>query len=189
LHPARILRGGWALEPAQIDYLIYAREVYEGLLRGEEPILVKLPESAKRKPEISEMSAWVRGDLSQGMAIDIETKGQELQGVGFCRVADLAPIWIPLIWNGVRTEPHHEAWIRQRLASKLLKVWHNGVGFDIPFLIRAGYEVEPPWKDTMISAHIHMPEHPKGLQWLATTHLRFPVWKDMVDPQEEEGIK
>ena len=185
-----MLRGGHALAPAQIDYLQYAREVAEILERGEEPHLETLPPTTLIAKDPAEWQC----DLRQGVAVDIETLGGKIRGVGFCSIADERPLWLPLLRadgaNWWSDDLYIRQWINMILAeSTLLKVFHNGVGFDVPFLIREGFTVRGPIRDTMQEAHTHQPEMPIGLQWLSITHLRMGVWKDMVEEEEELGVK
>jgi hypothetical protein len=72
------------------------------------------------------------------------------------------------------------------LASPTPKVFHNGQAFDIPYLEDLGFEVNGYAGDTLLMAHLALPELPKGLQFLATLYCRLPMWKRLVE--EEEGV-
>lgn len=69
--------------------------------------------------------------------------------------------------------------------SDITLVFHNGISHDVPLLRGLGFEVSPPWIDTLWLAHHSYSEIPKGLQFLATLHLWAPVWKTLV---QDEGV-
>lgn len=196
LHPARILRGGWALEPAQRETLFRVRETLADLAAGQPPRhwldTSVPPPGAILAPTLADLHRWCAADLAQGIAIDIECAGDVLVGIGFTRVVDLVSLWVPfrrqgggLYWSR-EDLPYAAWWCQLILASPWPKLWHNGLCFDIPYLIRTqGFVVEGPHTDTILLAHIHMPEMPKSLQYQATYHLGIPSWKQLSDVDEE----
>lgn len=191
LHPARILRQGFALEPAQVEYLRRAWEAYKGLCEGSPPPLIdtsRPPPDSIGAPGLSDLVRFRAGDFTQGVAVDVEAAGPILRGIGFTRVADLHSLWCPF-WRagGAHYWPSREqarvavAWCDELLGNETItKVFHNGLNYDIPVqLVDAGFTVAGPLIDTMLLAHVHQPEMQKGLQWLSTAHLGIPTWKQL----------
>jgi hypothetical protein len=199
LHPARILRGGYSLEPAQVAYLEHAWEVLAQVEQGQPPTLVDttLPApNAITSPGLSDLIRWSQGPLSEGISVDLECAGEHLRGVGFCRLADLTPLWVPFRrQGGGQYWPNRDQllraveWMDGVLGSPDYTKWFHNCVFDVPYLRRLGFQVSNPIDDTMLLAHVYQPEMRKGLQWLATTHLRLPMWKALLEAEDEEGGK
>lgn len=199
LHPARILRGGWSLEPAQRETLLRVRETLADLDAGKQPRhylnTTEPPPGSILSPTLSDLHQWrERSDFSWGISVDVECAGKYLRGIGFTAVKTLRPIWVPFRrQGGLPYWPNYQQlyaavkWCQTLLADPtLLKVLHNGVGFDILYLIREqGFEVVGPFEDTILMAHTHQPEQPRGLQWLATNHCNIPNWKVLSELEEE----
>lgn len=191
LHPSRILRSGYPHEPAQVEYLRRAWELLVCVEQGGTPTLIDTSEPPPHSigaPGLSDLVRYRRGDFSQGVAVDVEAAGDILRGIGFCRVSDLHSLWVPFWRAGgaqywpTRTQARAAVeWCDELLGNPAVtKVFHNGLNYDIPVqLVEAGFRVEGPLVDTMLLAHVHQPEMPKGLQWLATTHLEVPSWKQL----------
>jgi len=189
LHPARILRAGYAYEPAQIEYLRRARELVEAVGRGEPVTVIDVtqpPPNSVGKPNLVDLAYFRGGDFTQGVAVDVEAAGDILRGIGFTRVADLHSLWCPFwrvggahYWLTRAQARAAVAWCDELLGNPTItKVFHNGINYDIPVqLVDAGFAVAGPIVDTMLLAHVHQPEMPKGLAWLATAHLGYPTWK------------
>lgn len=195
LHPARILRGGWSLEPAQRQALLRVRETLGALDRGEPAPYhrdtTQPPPGAILAPTLDDLREWRHGPLGDGVSIDLECAGTHLRGVGFCRLADRVPLWVPILRQGgaqywtYRDLERVVVWLWEILRSPVLKVWQNGYLFDIPYLERVGFQVEGPHLDTIILSHVHEPEMPKSLQWRAAYHLGWPAWKQLSDTDLE----
>lgn len=195
LHPARILRGGWSLAPAQRASLLRVRELLADLDAGVTPRNYldtdTPPPNTNLNPTLDDLPRWSSTGLDEGVSIDIECAGSHLRGVGFTKLGDLSSLWVPILdqggaqywsYNDLRVVVE---WMQGLLASPIIKVWHNGIAFDVGYLEEVGFEVAGPHLDTIMLAHTHMPEMPKKLQWLATYHLGWPSWKQLSDVDEE----
>lgn len=198
LHPARILRGGYPLEPAQREALLRVRETLADLDAGQPPRhwvdTNQSPPDSIGAPTLADLAEWrATADLTQGVAIDLECAGRYLRGVGFCALADLRPLWLPFrrqgggpYWPNVTELTAAVEWCQALLVDPtIIKWWHNGINFDVGYLEEQGFTVVGPHRDTILLAHTHMPEMPKSLQWLSTYHLGMPSWKQLSETDEE----
>lgn len=73
--------------------------------------------------------------------------------------------------------------------ASIAKLFHNGVAFDIPELEELGFTVAGPIYDSLVLSHHLYPEFKKGLQYRATLHCGAPVWKSLVEEDEDEEGK
>lgn len=197
LHPSRVLRGGYALEPAQRTTLLRVRETLADLDAGTTPRhyydTTQPPPGAITAPRLSDLYTWAKEPLDEGIAVDIECAGEHLRGIGFCTLSTLVPLWLPFWRQGKQPYwPNYAqlraavGWAYNLLASPIPKVFHNGVGFDVPYLLREyGFVVGGEILDTIVLANAHHPEMPKSLQWLSTYHLGTPNWKSLSEEDEE----
>lgn len=187
LHPAFILRGQFAEEPAQIRTLERIRELLVGT-RTVHPVGELLP-NAHLYPTLEELRAFRAG--GGPVAVDIESAGDYLRMVGLTRESDLAyvAIWLRTQGGGP-AGPEHEIlaraeWLAELLADPtVLKVFHNGISYDVPLLERLGFVVENI-EDTMLLLHVAGPEQSKALQAGAIRYLAAPAWKHLADAEEE----
>ena len=200
LHPAAVERGMWKYEWAQVTYL---ERVAAGLAQ---PVDVSLPPpNTVLYPNLDDLDRWlVKAWSLRGVAIDLETAGPHLICAGMTAFPFDLEGWGPencytvclrfrlkgggLYW--LREEDHRKAIVTLSAvlaSSHLVKVFHNGVGFDVPYLEDLGFVVAGRWLDTMVMAHSCYSEMPKGLQFLATLHLGLPVWKTLKDPKDGDA--
>lgn len=181
LHPAFIMRGQWAQEPAQVDFLRRAWDIARGRIEPDLSPLDEPPPGCNPTPTLNELRAF---DLDTApddvLACDIEGTQGRLIGIGFCRVRDERAIYVPFLdgeaqyWNDVDAVSV-DVIVRDLLRRPL--VFHNGSGFDLPFLESCGYEVPNYIDDTMIRHHILYAEQPKDLESLAIRYLGMRGWK------------
>lgn len=183
LHPSFIIRGQFAQEPAQADYLRRAWRVARGLEAPPPSDVTQPPPGAIPTPTTHDLRRWIYDTRADDvLACDIEGYGGRLIGIGFARVRDEATLYVPVLdgeapywsdadWPGV------DEFIRAMLDRPL--VFHNGQAFDIPFLAEVGYPVDPARyvDDTMIRHHTLYAEQPKDLESLAIRYLGFQSWK------------
>jgi hypothetical protein len=134
--------------------------------------------------------------FGSGLVIDLETAGPHIicaglgvatpQGMGLKVCLRFRTKGGGLYWSW----PDHlkaTEWLAKWLADDTIaKIFHYGVGFDVRVLEDLGFEVNGRIIDTMGMAHTAYSEAPKGLQWLATTWLGTPRWKDLVDEKDGE---
>lgn len=187
LHPAFILRGMYAQEPAQIAYLRRAKHIAD---TGELPV-TELPANSLLQPTFEEMLQWehelrASGD---GMAVDIETAGDHIRMIGMAHLAyPHRPIAIHFrtmggqpYWSGWRDFTEVATWVWRLLADDSLdKVFHNGQAFDVPLLELNGFQVAGYTFDTMLAQHVCYPGMSKGLEYMSKFYLGSPGWKHMV---------
>jgi hypothetical protein len=174
-----------------VEYLRRAWELLVTVENGGAPTLINVhepPPNSIGAPTLGDLMRYRLGDFSQGVAVDVEAAGDILRGIGFTRVADLHSLWCPFwraggahYWPSRDQARHVVKWCDEILGNETItKVFHNGLNYDIPVqLVDAGFKVAGPIVDTMLLAHLHQPEMPKGLQWLSTAHLGIPSWKQL----------
>jgi DNA polymerase I-like protein with 3'-5' exonuclease and polymerase domains len=204
LHPAAIARGRWADEPQQVAYL----RRLKGYMNGD-PLPNLDPQAAPPRstmwPTLSDLTdfdAVLRDGVYDALAVDIETVGNHITLVGLTGMSlqreEVGPnLSLPFrlrggafYWYKWADHVAATAWLYSWLADEsLAKVFHNGLGFDVPLLEENGFVVRGALHDTMIMAHYTYPEMRKGLQYLATLYLGAPVWKTLVDVDDEEEGK
>ena len=193
MHPAAILRGQWANEPLQHEWLSRARALAEGRLAPhtlEDLVACGLPD-----PTPDELEAWVRDTLALGcgVAVDIECAGTVLRCVGVARLAEPP---VPTLFNfraqggspvgGTLEETARVvACLDALLGSHLPKWFHNGQAFDVPYLERLGFVVNNYAGDTMLLQRYLYPEAPADLQSVATFYCGYPGWKHLAHNDEE----
>ena len=209
LHPAFISRGQFGKGPLQVHYLRRARRLATLCSDPEivPPELVPMDPSSPPAGSLprflaprtmADLDEWARGDLRQGVTVDVEAAGDHIRAVGFARISDLVPLVVPFRRQGGGT------WWKTRedllgavaFVDRILgdpavgKVFHFGQSYDLPRqLERAGFVVRGYGMDTAFLAHLAYPETPKGLQVQATWRLGMGVWKHLargeVDEKEE----
>ena len=194
LHPAYILRGQAKEEPAQIRYLERVKEISEhGWTTFDH---TNPPQGAILEPDLGDLFRWSTWIGRAGVTVDIETANRKLRGIGFCRLDDCVPIWVPLCkqgggpyWSGADLHTAQGA-LGDILRNPNIPKWfHNGLGFDIPILRYNGYRVNGYAGDTMLMHHIMYPEMRKGLKYLANLYLGIGGWKSLVTDDDEGEAK
>jgi len=194
-HPAAILRGAWSQDPFQPIYLKRAKDIANGhippSLDPEVP-----PPNALLDPTVDEMWTWAREvPLGSLVACDIETAGDYITTIGFCRLSDFTCIILRFRRCGGETE---EDGLDDRIAvadfvlshQEIGLVFQNGQAFDVPRLEAVGFVVEGYYDlgfDTMLGSFCCFPDAPKDLEHLACVFAGFPKWKYLVGDPEGEG--
>lgn len=159
LHPAGVLRSGFATIPALAADLQRVGRALDRRLGRCRSEYVSYPV------------------IAQGpVAFDIETgQGDAITCISLAH--DIATMHLP--WgSGAATTA------RAMLAEpNRVKIAHN-VAFDAPRLARAGVVVAEPWWDTMLAAAMLQPDLYKGLNAVASMYLDCARWKhlDTIDP-------
>jgi hypothetical protein len=150
------------------------------------------PPNSILEPKLADLHDWRQGNINEGISIDLECAGPHLRGVGFTRLSDLHSLWVPILdqggiqyWKTYTELCAVVEWLQELFLTPVTKVWHNGIGFDIGYLEEVGFEIAGPHLDTIMLSHVHMPEMPKRLQWLATYYLGWPSWKQISDVDDE----
>jgi hypothetical protein len=187
IHPAAVLRGRWALEPAQIAYL-------KRLARDPQPQLFDVSQPPPRcnpHPTFRDLEVFTHlvKNFYQIVSLDIENAGSTLLCVGM--VAMYSDTLRPSQGVCFRFHPPDlEVAQRRRLLQDILadsaitKVGHFMIQHDLPFLLDQGFTVRGRLLDTSVLLHAVYAELPKGLQFLATLLAGAPCWKDIVDEKE-----
>ena len=195
LHPSAVVQGLWHLESPQVTYLERVASLMARSYDTSQP-----PPRTILYPKLDQLAPFQALTIERGaVAVDLETAGPHLICAGLTAFT-LGDPKAPMdslclrfrLQGGVLywTRGEHELAIQmlgELLAHpKVWKVFHNGVGFDVPYLLDLGFPMVEPWTDTMIMAHACYSEQPKGLQFLSTLHLGYPVWKTLKDPKDVE---
>ena len=195
-HPVWIVRGAWAQEPLQMEWLRRARELAEGRLAP--PELSSLVASGTPQPSIEQLAEWVAETERLGcpVAVDIECAGSVLRCVGVSRVH---PVPAPTIFH-FRTMGGQPAWSEQDTAKVVAILWdvlagpiplwfHNGQAFDVPYLQRLGFVVNNYAGDTMLMQRYLYPEAPADLQSVANFYCKMPAWKHLAHNEDDGDAK
>lgn len=183
LHPGSVVRGAWAAEPQQWEYLKRARALAGG--GWEPPSHEQLTNRFNFHPTGTAVRDWCsRVILDRAtIACDIECAGPHLVCIGFCRLDNKegivvrfrGPAGVPL-W-GAELPAVVEA-TYEVLSDPLVPKWfHNGQAFDIPYLEAQGFEVAGFAGDTMLLQRYMFPEMGASLQECGVFYLGVPAWK------------
>ena len=191
LHPAFIIRGQWAQEPAQVDFLRRAWDIARGRIKPDLSPLTEPPPGCNPTPTMAEILQFdIDTKIDEPVACDIEGTRGRLIGIGWCRLRDEQAIYIPIL-DGDKPYWTEELWPNvDKVIRRLLRrplIFHNGSTFDIPFLESCGYEVPIYADDTMIRHHILYAEQPKGLEELAVRYCGMRAWKWLSHVETEDG--
>lgn len=194
IHPGAVVRGGWAAEPQQYEYLKRARALacgtwepqsHEHLIRG-----------FNLAPSLSQVEAYCEGAIAKGatLAVDIECAGPHLVCVGMCDVATMGGIVVRLRGpKGVPMWGEHLPQVVSSLYNVLSeptvgKWFHNGQAFDIPYLETVGFRVDGFVGDTLLLQRFMFPEMGASLQECGTFYVGAPAWKYLAkDTNPDEG--
>ena len=205
-HPAYVIRGNFELDPLQVEFLKRAKEYVNNAYN---PIdISNLPNTACAYPTLKDLEEFSKDHklLTAGLAVDIEAAGRHLICVGITRVADLAYICLRFrhrtgqtYWDSFDSLYKAVEWLDCILGDPQIPLgFHNGQAYDGPELEQftyregrwwgfqlAGFHDHPDGWDTMLMQMCAMSGFPKGLQFCATFHLGMPVWKDLVNEDDE----
>ena len=193
-HPAFIMRGNYHLDPAQQEYLDRARRLLDNRWTpyniNEPP-----PGDIKLHPSYSDLVAFrLAAPPRTRWYYDIECAGPVLRcvGFGYFQLDDtFSYVCVHLRTQGGAVYEPDELPLRARWLAdvlndeEILLVPHNGVSFDTRVLESVGFRVNSTLDDTMVKAHYAYPEMPKGLQFLAITHVGVTGWKSLVREDED----
>jgi len=180
-HPAAVLRQ-WELRHVTILDFMKAR--------GE----ARFPEVRRPRRQIhivetlSDLySMWPPDSDCTAIAIDIETHQDQITCIGFAYTASLAYV-IPFVDNRRESGSYwgtfaeeKVAWdtVRQICASRLPKIFQNGL-YDTNFLWQKyGIPISNFAEDTMLAHHALQPESPKSLDFLGSVYTNEAAWKLM----------
>lgn len=193
-HPAAILRGQWELADPQVAYL---RRVVKS--PGRRPVDITQPApDAKLYATLDNLRQFHVEAADMGwMSLDLETCGDHLICAGMTAFEMEGPGVGQTLCLRFRLRSGMLAWSTRELpevAAELYglladptvgKLLHNGINFDLALLEFNGFRVEGPVWDTMAMWHTAYSEFPLALQWLSTLFLGMPVWKTLVDTDED----
>jgi uracil-DNA glycosylase len=126
---------------------------------------------------------------SRCIAVDIETQGRQITCIGFApskQAALVVPFWDinnkidPNYWRTPLDEIKALRFIQAVLASKIPKVFQNGL-YDMTYIWKCwGMPIAGEIHDTMILHHALQPELQKGLGFLGSIYTSEPAWKAMI---------
>lgn len=198
LHPSAVLQGQAAEEPAQVAALKRVADYLNGVppcLQQDSP-----PPNSFLRPTLGCLRAFnVDRSKFDTLAIDIENAGEFITVIGITQLSMRLGIVGRSISLPFRTqggENYWQHWVQHCAAVEWLydlladetraKVFHNGVSHDVLMLERHGFKVRGDLWDTLIMQHYCYPEMRKALQYCATLYLGAPVWKDLLDEDDEK---
>lgn len=203
VHPAAIVRGQWAEEPAQVTYLRRLRQVLEGTWSPRD--VEQAPPDSMLWPTLAQLDdydAALQAGPWNALAIDIENAGTYITLIGLTMMdlrSERVGLTLGLPFRSRFGQRYWGSWAEHRkavahlygwLADPLLaKVFHNGVAHDVPILEDNGFEVAGALWDTMVMAHHCYPEMRKGLSYCSTLYLGLNNWKVLLDEEDEDEGK
>lgn len=194
VHPGAIVRGGWAAEPQQYEYLKRARALACGT--WEPPSHSHLLRGFNLTPTLAEVEAFCTQAIAQGatLSVDIECAGQHLVCVGFCDIHTIGGIVVRLRGPGGTTLwgdelPQIVDSLYDVLSEPGVGKWfHNGQAFDIPYLNVQGFEVGGFVGDTLLLQRYMFPDMDASLQGCGVFYVGVPAWKWLAkDNNPDEG--
>lgn len=192
LHPIAITKDQWHKEPAQKVYIGRTK-------RRDFPFLdvTKPPPGGCLYPSLEDLGKFAFKAYGKALSIDLETCADHIICAGL-RALDLETWKVGagltlrfrkkgggLYWKW----PEHVKvveWFYRILAGNSTKVFWNGVTFDVPLLLKLGFEVNGRLVDGMVMQRLAYLEMPSSLQWVATVRLGMPVWKTLIDEEDED---
>lgn len=195
VHPSAILQGSYGDEPFQIIYLKRAKRVLEGA----EPLIpdFSLPApNTNQYPTLHELIDFGKGCDSSGITLDIENAGNALVMVGITRHTDYHKVQVWFRQEGGDPWVHGDPdqfdsvveWFALLLADRRIpKCAHNGQAHDWILLARIGFIINNIDFDTLLAAHIRMPEMRKGLEPLSAALLGISGWKKLLGTRKKDA--
>ncbi len=203
LHPASVLRGGWASAPQQVTYLTRVVDYVQGRREAPTCNIVEPPPGTQLWPTLATVAAFdtqmPRWDM---LSVDIEAAGSYITLLGITCMSlerrEIGPtLSLPFKMRG--GEDYWHSWSDHVAVVEYLYGWlddpslgmvfHNGVSFDIPMLEEAGFSFRGRILDTMVLQHYCYPEMRKGLQYCTTLYNWTPCWKLLTDADDEQEGK
>lgn len=197
-HPGGIVRGDYASEPQQYEYLKRARCLAGG---SWEPLdHDTLIGGVLQHPTLVNLRSWFARVIEERptLAVDIECAGPHLVCIGFYAVEQEGGIVVRFRGDGGVTlwgDDLEEVvcWCYRVLADPTIPKWfHNGQAFDIPYLTYQGFRVEGYAGDTMLLQRYMFPEMEAALQSCAIFYCGIPAWKYLasdINKDEESDNK
>lgn len=194
-HPSYILQGGYSDRHVTVLDLAKARR------ESDFPDIRRPQRTVYIEPLLEEL-AWFEEKFIRSasvLAVDIETRGDQITCIGFAPAANIALV-VPFedirkppshsYWGSAEIEVEVWAWVRHILAlPKPRKVFQNGL-FDIHRLWRGyGLAVNAVDHDTMLLHHALQPEAPKSLGYLGSIYTNEAAWKLAVRLKHKESFK
>jgi uracil-DNA glycosylase len=178
-HPAAVLRD-WSLRAVTVLDLAKAKR------ESEFPEIRRPERTVYIEPDLDNIDWFIFHHLMNAkmIAIDIETRGNQITCIGFAPSASVA-ITIPFVderkpgnsyWPTLEQEA--KAWKRVRAicASPAKKLFQNGL-YDLNFMWTYGIKVNNAGEDTMLLHHALQPESEKGLGFLGSVYSNEQSWK------------
>lgn len=170
----------WSLRPILYSDLCKAKR------ESEFPELRRPHREVWIEPKINDLYMFEQYiNVSEAIAIDIETIGDMVTCVGFAPQPNRAlvvPFFDPMrrgknYWDTFEVERDAWRWVKRICEGPIDKVFQNGL-YDINFLWRTmGIRVRNARHDTMLAHHALQPEMKKGLAFLGSIYTSEAAWK------------
>jgi uracil-DNA glycosylase len=178
-HPAAILRD-WSLRAVTVLDLAKAKR------ESEFPEIRRPERTVYIEPDLDDMEWFLQEHLTNAsmIAIDIETRGNQITCIGFAPSAGIS-MTIPFVderksgnsyWPTLEAENLAWAWVRKACALPAKKLFQNGL-YDLNFMWTYGIKVNNAGEDTMLLHHSLQPESEKGLGFLGSVYTGESSWK------------
>ena len=192
-HPSYILQGGYEARHVAVLDLQKARR------ESAFPEVRRPIRTIYTEPLLNDLRRFEEAHIrpSKCMAVDIETRSDDITCIGFAPSIDVAMV-VPFedlrktggsYWGSVEAEIDAWNWVRSVLGNPVPKVFQNGL-YDIHRLWRGcGIPVCNAQHDTMLLHHALQPESPKGLDYLGSVYTDEAAWKLTVRMKNKGTIK
>lgn len=179
-HPAAILRD-WSLRAVTVLDLAKAKR------ESEFPEIRRPERTVYIEPDLDDMEWFFITHLlsAQMIAIDIETRGNQITCIGFAPSAGIS-MTVPFVderkpsnsyWSTIEAESRAWTWVRKACALPAKKLFQNGL-FDMNFMWKGyGIWINNPADDSMLAHHALQPESEKGLGFLGSVYSNESSWK------------
>ena len=198
-HPGAIVRGAWSKEPCQETYLRRLNQFVKGKIPCPDIDISKPPPNTILFPTLRDLEEFtLESEDYDAVSIDIENAGPHIICIGFTALSiDSGRVGSTICLRFRRRGGGHYWQSRSELIavvgwlygildnSRLGKIFHNGVVYDVPILNALGFQVKGRLIDTLNLQHACYPEMSKGLQFTATLYNWAPCWKRLTDEGDE----
>lgn len=189
-HPASIYKGQWENRAIIVMDLIKAKRELAF------PETRKIRRELWLKPTVEDFRYFRKTflDTASVVAVDIETKRQQITCIGFSPSPERAivvPLWSSSAPNWSYYSEADELAIMREIRSfnesPVIKVFQNGP-YDLQYLYRYGQRVRNYSEDTMLLHYSLYSEMEKGLDFLGSIYTNEIAWKQL-RPRGSDQIK
>lgn len=140
------------------------------------------------EPTLEDLEAWTDELISaELLSVDIETGWGQITSIGFAPSPERALV-VPYLdlrhadrcyWRDAASEAAAWRWVGRVLNSPVPKLFQNGGGYDLYWLLKHRLPARNAREDTRLLHHALYPELPKGLEFMGNSYASQGPWKMM----------